>query len=236
MAKTKSIIKPAFREISKAFWWQHCQRDPGADIDPALEATHCSCRPVAHCWHVVENRDLPICCYCEKTGHLGRTGYIQDNLFHSFLEIIHRNFVVKTSGPIDGQVMKIVGDVRYPGSNFPYAIETTDIRSGLRRLYMRNSYSGAEFLMSQFLRHLGILNYNLEALKTGKIPHEFRAEAIQEIQNQLGFFPSTRTITEEREVKDHYADQAARQFRALTRSKPAQHKKAGKSAKKAKKH
>ena len=76
------------------------------------------------------------------------------------------------------------------GQSFEDCIETQDLKSGIRRLYLKLEMMRGFDDLGNKLVSLGILQANLEALRTGKIPKKYRKEALREIEIQAQYLPS----------------------------------------------
>ena len=156
-----------------------CARESGKHMEQYYAAVdHCVKRPVLHCWHVVEGRDKPVCCWCEAEGNLPAvSGLIEENLFRRYVEIIERSGKNGVAAPINGLSMTVHGKPT-PYGVLKESIEALDLKSGIRHLYVGAADYGvahSQGAAGDHLERFGILKANMENLKAGKIGKKYQA-------------------------------------------------------------
>lgn len=159
----------------------YCQLQEGTNPYHYPGASHCAKRFITHHWHVLPDKDLPVCCFCDESAVLpGHSCVVESSLLDAYMELIQRNGRAAIAAPINGFSMSYREGDRSAGD---YSIETKELATGIIRIYVLGMNSRRAAHMFR------VAQCNIENLQSGKIERQYRTTALQEIEAQLSYLP-----------------------------------------------
>ena len=173
----------------------YCKFEPRANPVRHPGDTHCEKRFVSHHWHVVDGKELPVCCFCNEPAILPKHScYLELWEFSAYQRIIERNGRNMKAAPIGGFSM-----IYHEPQRSRESIETVDVQSGIIRIY------GHGCPLADHIRMYRIVERNIENLQSGKIKEQYRAEALKEIEEQLSYLPKHDTESVKKPNRENQA-------------------------------